>query len=194
MYVSVSEFKDSIWFQDLSDYFTDDTQISGFLDEICGLIDLHCGRTFTTGVYTDEFVGRDSGTYFTRIFPLNDITSITYQIFDKYPALSSQAVYTASPTSSGTLDSTNYFYKQSGIIKSGVVFRSNSLWTVTYNAGYTSVPQAVKTATMMLAKMMVESNDVGNLAWSDGAAVATFKFGKYSESSTTYYCQNAEEV
>jgi hypothetical protein len=178
-YISVTEFKESVYFNGLEDYWTTNDQISGFLDDVCGIIDNYCGRSFATGTYVDQFMGSNTATYFTRDMPLNSISSITYQIINPY--ITDDA--SDSSTASGTFSSTDYYFTDKGCIKSLRVFLPNRLYTVTYNAGYqtANIPRPIKTATMMLAKHMADAIDVGNQGWPDGGALAQFKFGKFTE-------------
>ena len=177
-YVSVQDFQNSVYFDGLQDYFTDNTQISGFLDDVVSIIDNYCGRSFVTGNYTDEFIGGNTGTYFTRNFPLQSLTSIDY-------------VELSSPTTTGTLILTNLTFTDKGCVKYISYFSPTKKYTMNYIAGYQtpSIPRPIKTATMMLAKHMADAIDTGNVGSPDGAALAQFKFGKFTE---TYVAGNKQ--
>jgi hypothetical protein len=181
-YISVQEFKDSVYFNDLEGFFTNNEQISGFLEDVCGIIDDYCGRSFATGTYTDEFTGNNTGTYFTHTMPLISVESITYREIGPVTVSSD---YEGFETSTGSISSGAYSVYDTGMIKSRIAFIPSKVYTVNYTAGYNTIPRPIKTATFMLAKILADSTDTGNLGWADGATLANFKFGKFSETYVT---------
>ena len=89
----------------------------------------------------------------------------------------------ASSNSSGSLDTGSYYSTIHGMVKSNVRFSSNCIWTITYNAGYqtANIPREIKTANMMLARLLVEAMDAGNLGNPNGGALNEFQFAKFRE-------------
>lgn len=180
-YCTVDEFKNSIYFIGLEDYFTTSAQISGFLDGVSSIIDNYCGRTFLTGAYQDTFMGNNSVAWFTNNMPLISIESITWQYVGGSSSLFFNGILGTSP--SGIMDPSSYWFTPQGCTKTRIRFNTNYIWKINYTAGYqvAQLPGAIKEATMMLAKIMADSADAGNLAVPEGSALNRFKFDKFEE-------------
>ena len=185
LYASVEMFKNSTYFAGLEDVWVDDSQICGFLMDTVSIIDNYCGRTFVTGNYVEEFLGNNNGGYFTNQMPVNEVQEVSYQlILNPAKTLGSYFVLaTSTQGSSGVLVPEQYYWTREGQIRSNVAFSSRAFWTIKYNAGYqeNEIPREIKVANMMLARIMADSIDVGNLSNPNGAAINSFQFGKYME-------------
>lgn len=195
MYVTVNEFKNSIYYTDLEDMFTNNDQISGFLMDVSSIIDNYCGRTFSSGSYTDIFTGNNTNTRFADNFPIISFTDLTYTSVRPISAYAD--IDLSGNVSSGRVSSGNLvFDNNSGMIKSMQIFSPNKLYTFSYIAGYdgNNIPRAIKTATMMLAKHMAESIDSGNIGFAEGAALGQFKFGKFAETYVANTTRNTFET
>lgn len=184
-YITVTEFKDSVYFGGLEDFFSNNTMISGFIDDVCSIIDNYIGRNLLSSSYSETWVGKNNQTYFVRAIPLSSITSITYQTYSN-PGKPVGVLYStdsSNPASTGVLSSGQYYSTNTGMIKTNSIFANNCLWTINYTAGYeiANLPRDVKTATLMLCRIMADSIDIGNLADPNGSTLNEFQFGKFRE-------------
>ena len=140
-----------------------------FLEYISSLIDLYAGRTFSTGVLTEQFTARPGANkVYSRTFPLNSITSIEYYI----PGTVSSPV---------SLSASDYMFFSDGKIMFANKLYGNALYVMTYNAGYTETPAPIKQATLMLANTYATALDNSSVAIPEGGSTTRFVFDKYEE-------------
>ena len=169
-YITQSEWNDIYGQQYLvgDGVFSTSGDITIFLENMSALIDLYAGRTFTTGVITNQFTASPgTKTIFTRSMPLNSISSIVY-----YPDGSTDPI---------TVDSTTYKYWSDGRIRFNDYLYGYYVYEVTYNAGYQTIPDAIKQATAMLANAYAAALDNNGVAVPEGGATTRFVFDKYEE-------------
>lgn len=182
-YVTSTEFLASPYgndFQVGTSIFTSSGQIDTFLQYVSSLIDTYCGRMFGIQQYQDIFQGQDSTYTVLDFFPVTGVISI--QFLNIYPTnyISSYTGFFAD-TSSGTIDPSYYYWYPDGRLKMRTEFLNNRMYTANYYAGYQTIPQSIKLATLMLANTYATSIDAGAVGFSDGGAITRFKFGKFQE-------------
>lgn len=111
--------------------------VEEFISEASEYVEDYCDRNFTSTVYVERIVG--SGRY--------------TLILDQYPVLSVSDVSYEGYSEQGTHSTLDFLiHSESGIIEwkdKRYNFRSDRIYKVTYNAGYTEVPGPVKRATAL---------------------------------------------
>jgi hypothetical protein len=182
-YASVEEFRTSNFFVGLEETFTDtgDLMLQSFLYDVTAIVDNYCGRTFATGVYEEEFEGNNSNQRFLSQMPIIEVQEVSFRRIPFSYLLDLNVNCDSSV--SGTIPTGSLIFTKTGLVKSQRSFSSDSMWKIKYLAGHpdSEIPQAIKTATMMLARIMADAIDLGNLGTPDGAAVNEFQFGKFRE-------------
>lgn len=173
-YIDVATFKASVYFKDLDAFFDDDTQIHNFLLNITYLIDGYCKTSFWNGTITEDFVGNGKTKKMLRNYPILTVNSLTFNTL-------------FGGASSGVISNDNYAINRSGLLQvgNGYYFDPNYRYFINYGCGYEGVPEDIKIATMMWAKIMADSVDTGNLALPEGATLTSFKYGKFMETYAT---------
>jgi hypothetical protein len=171
-YVTATEFLNSPFGFDFNpvsgSMFETEQNLDDFLDSISGIIDLFCGRSFSTGTYQEEKDSLNGNSIFVDNIPLVSVSSISYQTIGG---------------TSGAIDSTYYHaFSKEGRVKFIDKLNPNLIYTVNYTAGYSTIPSDIKTATMMLAASYAKSIENGTVGSVDSAGVSKFKFGKFEES------------
>lgn len=142
--------------------------VNTFLQYVSSLIDLYAGQSFVTGVVVEHFTARSNQrVIFARKFPLNSITSIEY--------------YPYGSTTASTVDASNYMYFSDGKIVFNETLYPYYTYKITYNAGYTTVPDPIKQATLMLAQTMASALDNNAVGVPEGGNTTRFVFDKYEE-------------
>lgn len=142
--------------------------VNTFLEHISSLIDLYAGQTFSTGVVTETFTASsEKRTIFTKRFPLNSVTSIEY--------------YPYGTTTATSVDADTYMYFDSGKIIMNETLVPGATYKLIYNAGYTTVPVAIKQATLMLAQSYASALDNNAVGVPEGGNTTRFVFDKYEE-------------
>lgn len=166
-YITVTEFLSSPYGSELDpssgSIFSSTGAIDEFLTYISALVDTYCGRSFEVQTYTHEFNWEES-VVMLPVFPVITVTNITYE------------------TSGGSSGFLNYYtFNKNGKIKLAGTPQPDWKCIVTYDAGYTVVPDAIKQATMMLAHTYAQSIDSGSVGIADGGSLVSFRFGKFME-------------
>lgn len=172
MYVTYSEFITSPYGQDYvpaaGEFFETSGQVEDFLTYISDLIDLYCQRSFNIESYEQIFQGQGDDVTFLDNIPATGISSITY--LDMFG------------TASGTLTTSDYrLFTTTGKVKFTDALSYEYLYTITYQAGYSTIPNPIKQATMMLANTYLQSIDNGAVAFAEGGANVQFRFSKFQE-------------
>lgn len=148
--------------------FATSGDITTFLQYISSLIDLYAGQTFVTGSVTQQFTAYPgTKTIFTRRMPLNSVSSIVY--------------YPDGTTDPSTVDSSTYKYWSDGRIRFNDYLYGYAVYEITYNAGYQTIPDAIKQAAAMLANAYAAALDNNGVAVPEGGATTRFVFDKYEE-------------
>jgi hypothetical protein len=124
--------------------------LSFFLIAIEQQIENYLGYSLLKGTYIEKFKGNDSNTYYTRVYPIESITSITYttDIFTTVQTVNSM-YYRASKYSINLLDE----------------FDSNNYYTLTYIAGNSleDIPNIIKQSIIEQASLTLQDQARGIL-------------------------------
>ena len=172
-YITYDEFINSPYGQDyvpaVGELFETSGQVEEFLTYISNLIDLYCSRTFEITSYQDVFQGTGDMVMFLNNMPVTGISSVVYE--DMFAS------------SSGTLTNiTDYrLFTNTGKLKFADPLKDYYQYTVNYVAGYTTVPDPIKQACLMLANAYLQGIDNGAVAFADGGANVQFRFNKFQE-------------
>lgn len=145
--------------------FESSGQIEQFLTYVSAMIDSYCGRSFGVQEYVEEYEGNDEYFLYLNVIPVTGVVSILYS------RLSGSSGYV-----------TEYsLNKKIGKIKQTSRFDSDYTYTVTYHAGYETIPDTIKLATLMWANIHAQAIANEALAHADGGSVAEFRFNKIWE-------------
>lgn len=143
--------------------------IEEFLEYITSLINLYAGQDFSTGVVTEQFSARPGASrIYTRKFPLNSVSSISYYL-------------PGTVTAPVALSASDYMFFSDGRIIFANKLYGNAMYEIVYNAGYTTIPEPIKMATLMLANTYATALDNSSVAIPEGGSTTRFVFDKYEE-------------
>lgn len=169
-YIDYLEWTSSPYGQDYlpgDSIFASSGAINDFLEGISVLIDTFCGRSFGIDRYTQVYDVRRGDSLFVDIIPVTGIIQIKYENI---------------AGASGLVDPSTYFlFPSVGRIKFANRLDNDKIYTVTYDAGYSTTPQQIKLAAMMWANIAAQSIDNNSVAIPDGGAVTQFRFNKFWE-------------
>lgn len=170
-YVTATEFLQSGYGLDFDPVtgaiFETEEEIDTFLATISSLIDLYAGRTFGPERYVDMFHGYDGSTLFLENIPVTGIVSVEYE-----PVGGSKTTLSAS---------TYTLFQKTGKLKFSGNLDSSYIYTITYDAGYSEVPEPIKLATMMLANTYANAIENNSVGIADGGSTVRFRFAKFQE-------------
>jgi hypothetical protein len=182
-YLTVNEFLSSPYgadYQPGDSIFTTSGEIDFFLDSICSIVDVYCGRTFDVQAYQDVVTDEYSGAIMLRNFPVKSVDSIEFESFA--PTYYTDMTYVTGVGTSGVIDPLNYFVQLNvGKIKFRYGLNPAIIYKVNYTAGYDTVPGGIKQACLMLANTYAQSIDNGNVGMATGGALTSFRFNKFQE-------------
>lgn len=169
-YVDYTEWCTSAYGQDYlpgDSIFASSGEINEFLQGISSLIDTFCGRSFDIARYSQVYDSRRGDSLFVDIVPVTGIVQVKYENIGG---------------SSGLIDPTCYYlFPSVGRIKFANTLYQDKIYTVTYDAGYATIPDQIRLATMMWANIAAQSIDNNSVAIPDGGAVTQFRFNKFWE-------------
>ena len=164
-YISVEEFQQSSYYCAYTECCgsTGTTQIAELIDVATSLIDNYLGRTLWNKSYEDKFIGKNLNSYYTAFIPVTEISSITYKRKrnDSYEYFQNGF----SVSTSGSIQVTNYelINDRTGLIEVDNGFSKEARYTILYRAGYTEIPEDVKTACKILVVQLATMIDSGNI-------------------------------
>lgn len=169
-YIDYLEWTTSPYGQDYlpgDSIFASSGEINEFLQDISSLVDTFCGRSFDVARYTQQYDSRRGDSLFVDIIPVTGIIQVKYEYIGG---------------SSGLITPSNYFlFPGVGRVKFNTKLDQDVIYTVTYDAGYSVVPDQIKLATKMWANIVAQSIDNNAVAVPDGGAVTQFRFNKFWE-------------
>ena len=170
-YVTYDEFVGSPYGADYlpgESIFTSSGQVNEFLTYISGLVDMFCGRSFGIAEYQQYVDGCEANVLFLDVIPVTGVVSVDYDV--------------VGGGASGTLASSAYtLFKNTGKMKFVSRLTHDYIYTITYRAGYTTIPDQIKLATLMWANIAAQAIDNGAVATPDGGSVTEFRFNKFWE-------------
>lgn len=169
-YISAAEFLASPYGKDYQpgeSIFDEIWQLDEYLQYISSVIDTYCGRTFEVNTYIDEFYDVGGSSLFLSVFPVVHIHSVESETFGAV---------------TGAVSSSAYRVLSFGKLQFTSKLNRDLIYKVTYQAGYSNIPDEIKQATMMLAHTYLQAIDSGAVGIADGGALTGFKFGKFAES------------
>lgn len=180
-YLTYAEVTGSVLFwQSISGCFADGSgvvssgEVTGFIEMVSDIVTNYVGYFLghTTGL-VDSFHGRNKNTHFINRVPLTSVSGIVYD------------QSTDQGASSGSI--VGWRWDESGRVElmgsAYPCFFRGTKYKITYNAGYTPIPDDVKLATLMLMQHMA-LQIFNESPGSDGSSPTGWRFSKYSESSS----------
>lgn len=180
-YITYSDVTGSVLFwQSISGCFADASgnvssgEVTGFIEMVSDVITNYIGYFLgaTTGL-VDSFHGRNKNVHFINRVPLLNVSGITYdQSTDQGAATG--AIVGWRWDESGRVELLGSTYP---------TFWRGVKYKITYYAGYTTIPDDVKLATLMLMQHMA-LQIFNESPGSDGSTPTGWRFSKYSESQS----------
>lgn len=169
-YVTYEEFVDGpygIDFAPTGSVFQTSGAVEEFLSFVSSLIDLYCGRKFDVNRFEEIVEGNDKDVIYLNSIPVTGIVSIEYSSYSG---------------STGSIEPVRVvLFKKIGKVKYPSKFSSDKYYTITYDAGYETIPEPIKMATLMWANIIAQGIENGAVATPDGGSMAEFRVGKIWE-------------
>jgi len=149
-------------------------QVTEMLEYISSMIDLYVGRSFVTGVITQDFKASPKMSVYLDQMPVHQINSITYTpvSFGLGYAVNHPDV---------VLDPNYYRVRPDGRLMFNARLWPEAIYSVEYIAGPLEGPASIKHATLLWANIMSQSLSTNSMAIPDGGAVTSLQFDKVRE-------------
>lgn len=153
---------DLVTTQEVKDYLgisgsTEDTLIGALIDYASNAIENYCNTYFSSTAVTDRLDGGNKY-LITKYAPIISVTSITDMWDSTVVASGDYVAYLPAGLIHVDVDTTNFMLQQ---LEWAEGLRR---WQVVYNAGYASVPNAVKLACLMLVALWRSNRVAGMLS------------------------------
>lgn len=169
-YITVPQFTGSVYYGGLSIPCSLSgavgTYVQELIDMATSLIDNYLGYSLWSQSRKETFRGNGIEQKYLSYFPVNSITSVTYQrVRENYYGNG----YYSQPISvtSGVVNSFYLIDENTGLVEIDGGFMNNYRYTVNYVAGRTTIPDDIKTVTKILVAQISLQIDTGNMANAD---------------------------
>jgi hypothetical protein len=149
-YITADEFKNKPLGVALRQYSSD--QLDSLIEIATEQVESYCERIFEQTTYTETFIGDGTATYLTNQYPIISITSLSQTTIATTPATTT---VTASSLTR-TTDADKYGKIILGPSSQITSFAGDSKYTITYTAGYATMPPAIKHATALFMSELLK--------------------------------------
>lgn len=137
-------------------------KVQELMDVAYSLINNYMGRSLCVNTYVDRFRGNGTNVVWTNHVPVTAITGFTYRTVMQscYIGDYSENI----PVTSGNVLGTYLVDDTTGLIESLHPFSKRYRFEIRYQAGYTEIPEDIKTAMKILTTHLSQQIDSGNIA------------------------------
>lgn len=149
-------------------------QVTEMLEYISAQIDLYTGRSFVTGVVTQDFKASPKLSMYLDQMPVQQVNSVSY-----IPSSLGYGYSTSSPAI--VLEPDMYMVRPDGRLLFNTRMWPGAIYIVEYIAGPLTVPTSIKHATLLWANIISQSLSTNSMAIPDGGSVTSVQFDKVRE-------------